>query len=240
MKSVLLTLLLLPILLLSSCGSWYQATLNSRGVSPEYKSFYITSSDSSLVKTLEFKEYATVLKNRLNEIGYTESLPNDAALAIVLDYQLGDTYLAGTTVGSYSYNTANINTAIKSTTTAIAKANTKVGNNKITTTASRKSSTNGSIKTTGYSAGYTTTSATNTYKIPLLVVISAVDNNSKETYWEVIVKDDLYRETQMQSVMPWLILSAQPYFGRGSQGEVTTKIDNTKANKEKYNLIWPY
>ena len=42
-------------------------------------------------------------------------------------------------------------------------------------------------------------------------MISAVDNNSKEAYWEVIVKDELYSESQMQSVMPWLILSAQPY-----------------------------
>lgn len=240
MKSVLLTLFLFFIFLLSGCGTWYQATLNSRGVSPEYKSYYITSSDSSIVKTLEFKEYATLLKNRLNEIGYTECQPNDAAIAIVLDYKLGDAYLAGTTYGSYSYNSANVNTATKSTTIAAAKANTIGVNNKITTTASGKASTNGTIKTTGYSTGYTTSSATNTYKIPLLVMISAVDNNSKERYWEVVVKDDLSRETQMQSVMPWLILSAQPYFGRESQGEVTTKIDNTKENKEKYNLIWPY
>lgn len=230
----------LSIVLLSSCGTWYQASLNSRGVSPESKSYYITSSDTTIVKTLEFKEYAAVLKSRLNEIGYTESQPNDAAIAIIFDYHLGDTYLAGTTVGSYSYNTANVNTAIKSSTIATAKANTRIGNNKITTTASGKASTNGSIKTTGYSAGYTTSSATNTYRIPLLVMISAVDNNSREAYWEVIVKDDLCRETQMQSVMPWLILSAQPYFGRGTQGEITTKINNTKANKERYNLIWPY
>lgn len=71
-------------------------------------------------------------------------------------------------------------------------------------------------------------------------MISAVDNNSKEAYWKVIVKDELYSESQMQSVMPWLILSAQPYFGRGSQGKIATNIKNTKANKKKYNLVWPY
>lgn len=71
-------------------------------------------------------------------------------------------------------------------------------------------------------------------------MISAVDNNSKEAYWEVIVKDELYSESQMQSVMPWLILSAQLYFGRGSQGKIATNIKNTKANKKKYNLVWPY
>lgn len=227
-------------LLFTSCGTWYQATLNSRGISPEKKNYYITSSDSTVLSTLEFKEYADVLKNRLNELGYVNVAPEESDIIILLDYYLGEAYLAETYTGSYSYSTVNTNTSIKSNTNASASANTKATNSGVKTTAYGNSNTNTSAKTSGYSTGYTGTSSTNTYKIPLLVNISAIDKGSNETIWEVSVRDDLDRETQMQSVMPWLILSTQPYLGKSSSGEIVTKVNNTKAIKEQYNLIWPY
>lgn len=227
-------------LLLTSCGTWYQATLNSRGTSPQKKNYYITSSDSTVLSTLEFKEYADVLKNRLNESGYTDASPEESDIVILLDYYLGETYIAGTQIDSYSYSTVNANSTINSNTIASANANTKATNSGVKTKAYGNSNTNTYVKTSGYSTGYTGTSSTNTYKIPLLVKISAIDKDSNETVWEVSVRDDLYRETQLQSVMPWLILSTQPYFGKSSHGEIVTKVNNTKNIKERYNLIWPY
>lgn len=227
-------------LLLSSCGTWYYSTLNSRGTTPVDKTYCISTSDTLLINTLEFREFAEVLKLRLNEVGYMEVLPSQAALTIFLDYQLGDMYLESVHTGSSTFSTANINTNIKSTTNA--NTSVKVSSNGKSTNAygSGNSSNNTIVKSNGYSTSYTGTTSTNSYKIPLLVSIYAVSNDNNEPIWEVIVRDDLTRETQMQSVMPWLILSAQPYFGKSSQGEITTKINNTREIKERYNLIWPY
>ena len=81
---------------------------------------------------------------------------------------------------------------------------------------------------------------TKNYKIPLLVTIRAFDNKTNKPIWEVLAKDELDRETQIQSVMPWLLSSIQEYIGKNSNGEQTVKIMNTIKNKEKYNLAWPY
>ena len=67
-----------------------------------------------------------------------------------------------------------------------------------------------------------------------------LDTLSNNPIWEVVIKDDLKRETQMQSVMPWLLLGAKEYIGKSSNGEQTVKIDNKKEVKEKYKLVWPY
>lgn len=81
---------------------------------------------------------------------------------------------------------------------------------------------------------------TKNYKIPLLVTIRAFDNKTNKPIWEVLAKDELDRETQIQSVMPWLLSSIQEYIGKNSNGEQTVKIMNTIKNSEKYNLAWPY
>lgn len=225
-------ILFLP-LLLCNCGTWYYSTLNSRGINPIDKTYYISTSDSLQINTLEFREYAEVLKQRLNEVGYIETTPSQAALTILLDYQLGEMYLES----SYSstYSSANVNKNIKSS------SNTNVIKGNSTNAYSTSISTgNTSIKSSEYSTSYTGTTSTNSYKIPLIVSICAINNGNSEPVWEVTVCDNLTRETQMQSVMPWLLLSAQPYFGKSSQGEQITKVNNTREIKERYNLIWPY
>ena len=73
-----------------------------------------------------------------------------------------------------------------------------------------------------------------------MVTIRAFDNKTNKPIWEVLAKDELDRETQIQSVMPWLLSSIQEYIGKNSNGEQTVKIMNTIKNKEKYNLAWPY
>lgn len=64
-------------------------------------------------------------------------------------------------------------------------------------------------------------------QIPLLVTIRAFDNKTNKPIWEVLAKDELDRETQIQSVMPWLLSSIQEYIGKNSNGEQTVKIMNT-------------
>lgn len=229
---------------LTSCGSWYYCTLNSRGSSPSDKTYYVISPDSTTNTTLEFKEYASILKRHLNDVGYTESTPQHAALCIELDYGMGETYLANSTTTANTYSTTYTNTNIKTNSKANASVKTKATaiNNQlnIKTTGNANSKTNTKIGQTSNTFGSTTYGTTNTYKIPLLVSIKAFDSQSNEPIWEVIVKDNLDRETQMQSVMPWLLLSTKDYFGKGSNGEQTVKIDDKKEIKEKYNLIWPY
>lgn len=227
----------------TSC-SWYYCTLNSRGSSPLEKTYYITSPDSLVSSSLEFKEYANILKEYLNESGYTESVSQLAALCIELDYGMGDAYLANSTSTESTYSSTYTNTNIKSNTAASASVKTNAYANKnqlnVKTNVNWKSTTNTEIGQTSNTYGTTTYGTTNTYKIPLLVYIKAYNNISGEPIWEITVKDELYRETQIQTVMPWLLLSAKEYIGRSSHGEQTIKIDNTKEIKAKYNLVWPY
>ena len=88
--------------------------------------------------------------------------------------------------------------------------------------------------------GSTRESTTHTYKIPLYVVIRAVETVTNKLVWEVVVEDDLDRETQIQTVIPWLFLAAKDYFGRSSNGEQSPCIRNTRENREMYQLVWPY
>ena len=212
------------VLLLSGCANSYYCTLNSRGVSPAEKTYYVAPQDSSMRYSLEFEEYATILKGHLNSSGYEEANYKTAALRIELGYGMREAYLEST---STSYGTvANTYNNVKPISSA--SANTPAlnhGNYNVTYTVP-----------IGTGQG----SATHTYKIPLYVAIRAFDTLTNKPVWEVVVEDDLDRETQMQTVMPWLFLSAKDYFGRSSNGEQTPRIRNTRANREMYQLVWPY
>ena len=80
-------------LLLSGCANTYYCTLNSRGVSPAEKTYYVAPQDSSMRYSLEFEEYATILKGHLNSSGYEEAGYKTAALRIELGYGMREAYL---------------------------------------------------------------------------------------------------------------------------------------------------
>ncbi len=229
---------------LTSCKNWYYCTLNSRGSSPLEKTYYVVSPDSAVNKTLEFQEYANILKEHLNEVGYIEGLPQYAALCIELDYGMGETYLANSTTTVNNYSSTYTNTNIKSNSNANASVKTNAYANynqlNVKTNGQENSTTKTNIGQTSHTFGSTTSGTTNIYKIPLFVSVKAFDNQSGEPIWEVTAKDELDRETQMQSVMPWLLLATKEYIGKSSYGEQTVKIDNKKEIKEKYKLVWPY
>ena len=216
------------VLLLSGCSNRYYCTLNSRGVSPSEKTYYVVPQDSAMEYSLEFNEYATILKEHLNSSGYEEANSTTAALRIELGYGMREAYLESSSTSSgivtSTYNNVNIS------------PNSPYNANAITPP----------LKYGNYSVSYTVPvgtgqgSTTHTYIIPLYVVIRAFDTLTDKPVWEVVVEDDLDRETQMQTVMPWLFLSAKDYFGRSSNGEQTPRIRNTRANREMYQLVWPY
>lgn len=234
----------LSCIFLTSCGSYYYCTLNSRGCSPSGKTYFLTSPDSTLNATLEFQEYAGILKGYLAELGYSESSSQDALLRIELKYSMGEAFLNNSTTTESTYSHTYGNTNIKSNTKADANIKTKVNanNNKLSvnTKGYGESKTNTKIGQANNALSFTTYETQNTYKIPLLVSIKSFNNKSNNPIWEVVIKDDLKRETQMQSVMPWLLLGAKEYIGKSSNGEQTVKIDNKKEVKEKYKLVWPY
>lgn len=186
------------LILTTSCASGYFCTLNSRGITPSNKTYYINPIDSTATNYLEFQEYANILKARLNEIGYLENTPQEAFLRIQLQYDMKDPYLSQVDTKAKVYSSSSYT--------------------------------------------YTTGKQTETpkYKIPILVTIRAFDNKTNTPIWEVTAKDELDRETQIQTVMPWLLSSIKNYIGKNSNGEQTVKIYNTKETREKYNLIWPY
>ena len=217
------------LLLFSSCANTYYCTLNSRGVSPAEKTYYVAPQDSTLKYSLEFKEYAEILEEHLNSAGYIETNSKTAALRIELGYGTREAYLESSSNSSETvtniYN--NVNITSKSTPVASAdRSSPNYGNYNITYTVP--------IGGTGHGA------VTHTYKIPLYVVIRAFETITNEPVWEVVVEDDLDRETQMQNVMPWLLLAAKDYFGRNSKGEQEPRIRNTAENREIYQLVWPY
>ena len=240
------------VLLLSGCSNWYYCTLNSRGVSPSEKTYYIAPQDSAIKSSLEFKEYAEILKSHLNSSGYEEANYKTAALRIELGYGMGEAYLESTSTSSEIVaNTYNNNVNIQSKPIAGTSTNTPAlpfGNYNVTytTTLGTGQSTTSisqipaNIGQSNTMYGSTSLSTTHTYKIPLYVVIRAFETLTNEPVWEVVVEDDLDRETQMQTVMPWLLLSAKDYFGRSSNGEQTPRIKNNYENREMYQLVWPY
>lgn len=237
---LLYILFILPLLLCGCSSSYFYSTINSRGYTPENKSYYITSPDVSLAHSLEFLEYAEILKQRLNEVGYCETNQDEASLTIYLDYSLGEPYLADSSTKSTTYSTASVYTNASSSTNRNSSATANSRGNSRNVNATTNTSNNGSTRTTGYSTSGTTTTTTHRYKIPVIVSIQAVSNENLNPVWEVIINDYVYRESQLQTVMPWLLLCAQQYFGMSSNGEAFPRIDNKKSIREKYNLIWPY
>ena len=219
------------VLLLTGCANSYYCTLNSRGITPSEKTYYVAPQDSTLKHSLEFKEYAEILKEHLNSSGYEEANNKTAALRVELGYGMGEPYLEstgtspGTVTNTYGVNTSALN----------------YGNYSVTFTVpvgSDQGSTN--IRQSIVTSGSTSESAMHTYIIPLYVVIRAFETLTNEPVWEVVVEDELDREAQMQTVMPWLLLAAKDYFGRSSNGEQTPHIKDTHENREMYQLVWPY
>lgn len=211
-------------ILLNGCTPYitYVCYLNSMGSSPQEKTYYITSGDILLDKSLEYKEYFNHLNLRLSELGYVQTDSTDASLKILFNYKIGEQKVHKKSVSSLEPVT--ISTSPTSTTT-------------LSGTQLTFSSTSGSTTTTLVPK----TSNMETIKYPVSVEISAVDAATNDAIWEITIVDEVERETQIPTMIPYLILCAKDYFGINTQGEKRATITIKKEEAEdKYGLIWPY
>ena len=227
---------------LSSCGSYYYCNVNAFGTTPNEKSYYIIPADSALNGNLEFQEYSNILKNRLNEIGYYEVDQNDAKLCIEFSYYYGEEkeLETTTTTSTSSFTKSKQKLESKTNSSANASAQTNFWD-KLTAQANAKSNANANLKTTQQNFSNTSSTTRTRYEIPVGCFILAKDNQTSNKIWQVEVKDnipDYYSENiSLHSLMPWMIFSAQEYFG--TSGEVQVRIDKKEGVKNK-GLKWPY
>lgn len=212
-------ILIICLTLSCSCSTFY-CYLNSMGTTPQDKTYYITSGDTLLDGSLEFKEYFKHLKGRLDDLGYIEADSTNASLKIMFNYKVGEQYVHKTKVQS-----------LKSVTTYTPATYT-------TTLSSNNLSFNTTSATTKTSL-VPTISDTETIKLPIYVKICAISNNTKDHIWEVTIWDEVERETQIPTVIPLLIVCANNYLGTNSEGEQIVKIGQYDI-ENKYGLIWPY
>ncbi|MCR4768756.1 MAG: DUF4136 domain-containing protein [Bacteroidaceae bacterium] len=99
MKRIAYLVLLLS-LFLTSCESTYYCSVSGFGTTPVNKRYYVMADDPALDNDLEFQEYASTLKRRLNEVGYVEADPRFADLCIYLSYFVGEEKLSSTTTST--------------------------------------------------------------------------------------------------------------------------------------------
>lgn len=227
---------------LSSCGSYYYCNVNAFGTIPNEKSYYIIPADSTLKGDLEFHEYSNILKNRLNEIGYYEANQNDAKLCIEFSYYYGEEKELETTTTTSTSSFTNSKQKLESKTNSSANASAQTNFwDKLSAEVNAKSNTNANLKATQQNFSNTSTTTRTRYEIPVGCFILVKDNQTSNKIWQVEVKDnipDYYAEnTSLHSLMPWMILSAQEYFG--ISGESQVKIDK-KEGVENKGLKWPY
>ncbi len=128
MRSFLYSLLFFTILislLVSSCSSYFYAAVTSRGSAPEEASYYITHNMGDKIDYLEFKEFSSLLRNNLNELGYVSRNEDIAYLSIHLNYYIGNKETLSTTSKNNDYivNTSTFNTKTDKKTTS--ESNTK-------------------------------------------------------------------------------------------------------------------
>uniref|UniRef100_UPI004055AB07 hypothetical protein n=1 Tax=Alistipes sp. TaxID=1872444 RepID=UPI004055AB07 len=190
------------------------------GTSPLGKTYYLTSGNALLDESLEYKEYFKHLKGRLDDLGYIEADSVNASLKIMFNCKIGEQYVSRTNVQTLQ--------SVTSHTPATYTTTSSLGSLSFSTTSP-------TTKTTLVP----TTSNLETIKLPIFVEICAFDNNTKSQIWKVTIWDEVQRETQIPSVIPFLIVCAENYIGTNSQGEQRVTIERSDA-EDKYGLIWPY
>ena len=236
-RSLKCLLLFLIAMLCNSCGKWYYCTVSGFGTTPNEKTYYIVPIDSNLIGDLEFNEYAGILRNRLNESGYRESNSETAALCVKFGYIVGERQFEGTVTSSGGFTTTNGKITSNTSANANGTATTNIFGNSVNTTANAKGTSSTNIKTNQQINTYNYSSTSAVYVSDIGCYIEAFDINMKKPVWSVEVKDHLRDGQSFRKIMPWMIASAQTYFGKNGEGQV--KITE-KEGRERMGLVWPY
>ncbi len=221
--------------------------VNAHGINPVSKSFYIVAADQTLQNTLEFTEYSNLLKGRLYEAGYRSTPMGQAALRIEFEYGVGPSYWAAQTKNFVSVMQSRVVKDIEDGSTLSKNDTCFVQyNNGISGLYVAKMTADGSYFQVsnawkGSREGDKGVGrASKDPDIPAYITIRAFDVQTDRPIWEVTVNDQLSSANQLQTVMPWMLLSAQQYFGKSSNGERYIKVKKNKSFMRKYNLVWPY
>ena len=226
------------ITVLNSCGQWYYCTVSGYGEAPIQTTYYVVPMDSNLTNSLEYREYANILKTRLDEAGYVQTSPDNAALCIRFGYYMNEKEYAGTQTTSYgngfTNGTLNSNTIAK----AMGQSTTEVEKNKVTTNAKASGSSSTKLDFNQYTFNSSASTTNAIYTQDIGCVVEALDVKTNNPIWQVEAKDKLRNnmEWSFRKVMPWMITAAQKYFGKS--GEEQVRITQ-KEGKNK-GLVWPY
>ena len=120
------------------------------------------------------------------------------------------------------------------------ESNTNLYGNSVSTTAQANGKSSTVVKNKQQTNTYNSSSTSNVYSQDVGCYIEAVNTIDMKPVWTVEVKDHLnsnYTNTSFRKIMPWMIASAQSYFGKSGEEEVKiTKKDGV----EKKGLVWPY
>ena len=237
-KNVLVSFLtIMMVSMLTSCGQWYYCTVSGFGSKPLEMTYYIEPIDSNLNDNLEFHEYANMLKERLNETGYKDTNPEVAALCIRFGQFIGDKEFAGTNTLSGGFSLANGNITSNTKANVSGNATTNVYDNRATTTVRANGSSSTKINTQQRTNTFNYSRTTAEYVSDIGCYIEAIETRNWKPIWSVEVKDYLRDNQSFRKVMPWMIASAQTYFGQNGEGVV--KITEKEGRKQK-GLVWPY
>ena len=86
LKAFAVSILLLG---LAACASNFRADVSrfqSQLPAPQGQTFAVVADDPALAGGLEFSQYAALVEQRMEELGYTEASPEDATLLVRFDY----------------------------------------------------------------------------------------------------------------------------------------------------------
>jgi hypothetical protein len=239
----------------------YECQVNAKGAMPSEMTYYVTPSDSTVLPTPEFMEYADYLRRYLNQKDYVESDAAHATLRIEFEYTLSNPLTRKTTVATTEYGqpgvpgvpgvipqpSANaVNVSSKGVTVNIDNpeaAFAALQQKQLESKSGIKNDKKDDKKAAPPVAPLPTRTTYVTEEssvIPLRVVIRALDNKTHKLVWRVLAKDELDGTDDLHLVMPWLLVCAVDYAGENMNGESTVTLKNKPDIRATYGLIWPY
>ncbi len=227
--------------LVCSCSDYFWCSVSGYGTIPLERTYYIEPMDSFLVDDFQYKEFEQSLVKRLNESGYIETDKESAALCIRFGYSVGERELKGVSSysmsnrSSYSFGTLTSNTKATGRTNVASTVNGNTINTYANTKANAKTTAN--VNQYSFSGNRTQGYTEPIYKQPILCVVEAFESISSNPVWKVEAKDELPDNSSLRKVMPWILASAQQFFGKS--GEQNVVIKRKEGEKQK-GLIWPY
>ena len=231
-----LSLFVLTTLFLNSCFSYYECFVSGFGSTPADKSYYLEPIDSSLVDNLEYLEYADILRNRLRESGYLESAPQDAALCIRFGYFIGDKRVNGIKSASSSFSMSNGKITANTNAKTNGSAKTNVKGNSVSTNVKASGTSSTVIDTQQITNTFTSSGADISYGRDIGCYIEAINTENMKPVWTVEAKDYIkYSNESLRKNMPWMLASAQYYFGKsGKEIVVISKKEGIKKGLTKF------